>query len=212
MLNYDNWNERISSEAQRLGFNEGYKILYGRWDTIGQADTVFLSLNPGRPPKGADLFTLSDERGNSYEVEKDITTSAITAQFLALANLLGLQPNQILTGTIAPFRSNRWNTVSNSQRKAALAFGETFWREVFALRRPKRVICCCPEAAKIVCEILGARPDATLNSGWGDISLRRFRADDGAMVVQIPHLSTFKLLSRPQCIGPLKDILDMQAI
>jgi hypothetical protein len=74
------------------------------------------------------------------------------------------------------------------------------------------VICCCPEAAKIVCEILGARPDATLNSGWGDISLRRFRADDGALVVQIPHLSTFKLLSRPKCIGPLKEILDMQAI
>ena len=209
MLEYDFWNTKIAREADILGFKEGYKILYGPWNSIHNAKIVFLSLNPGTAPQGADLFTLSDERGNSYEVERYTTASPITAQFLALADLLGLQPTQILTGTIAPFRSNRWKDNTLVQRRAALEIGKTFWTEVFAASRPTKVICCCPEAAKIVSEILEARLETTTNSGWGNISLYRFRADDGTLVIQIPHLSTFKLLSRAQCIGPLKAILDI---
>lgn len=209
MLDYDIWNNRISSEAERLGFEDGYKILYGPWETIHLTDTVFLSLNPGRPPEGADLNTLSDERGNSYEVEQHTTSSPITAQFLALVDLLKLKPEQILTGTIVPFRSNRWKSISGEKRRAALKIGYSFWSEVFNANRPKKVICCCPEAGRMASEILGATLEMTINSGWGNISLHRFRAKDGATVVQIPHLSTFKLLSRPACIEPLKLIMDL---
>jgi hypothetical protein len=209
VLRYDFWDKQIAREAERLGFEEGYKILYGPWETIGSADTVFLSLNPGRPPQGADLFTLSDERGNSYEVEQYTTSSPITAQFLALADLLELQPKQILTGTVAPFRSNRWKCIPLTQRRAALEIGRNFWEEVFAANRPTKVICCCPEAGKIASEILEATLEMTINSGWGNTSLHRFRAKDGVLVAQIPHLSTFKLLSRTACIEPLKLILDL---
>lgn len=209
MLDYEYWDKQIASDAQRLGFKEGYKILYCPWETISNSDTVFLSLNPGRPPQGADLFTLSDERGNSYEVEKYTTSSPITEQFLALANLLDLQPKQILTGTVAPFRSNRWKNMPLTQRRAALEIGKAFWKEVFLANRPKRVICCCPEAGRLANEILNATPEMTINSGWGNTSLHRFRAKDGVLVAQIPHLSTFKLLSRPACIAPLTLILDL---
>lgn len=209
MLSYNFWDKQIASEAERLGFNDGYKILYGPWETIENADTVFLSLNPGRPPHGADLFNISDERGNSYEVEKYTTSSPITAQFLALADLLELKPEQILTGTVAPFRSDRWMSLSLSQRRGALEIGKKFWADVFAANRPKRVICCCPQAGKITSEILEATLEMTTSSGWGNTSLHRFRAKDGALVAQIPHLSTFKLLSRPACIAPLKLILDL---
>jgi hypothetical protein len=210
VLSYDLWNQRLANEAEKLGFQEGYKILYSPWDTIGNTETVFLSLNPGRPPQGADLHTLSDERGNSYEVEQYTTSSPITAQFLALADLLALQPKQILTGTVAPFRSNRWKSNSLAQRRAALDIGREFWREVFSANRPTRVICCCPEAGKMASEILGATPEMTINSGWGNTSLHRFRATDGVLIAQIPHLSTFKLLSRPACIEPLKLILELE--
>ncbi|PIB24131.1 hypothetical protein BFP76_02510 [Amylibacter kogurei] len=209
VLSYEFWDKQIASEAERLGFDDGYKILYGPWETIGNSDTVFLSLNPGCPPHGADLFSISDERGNSYEVEKYTTLSPITAQFLALADLLELQPKQILTGTVAPFRSNRWMSISLSQRRGALEVGKRFWEDVFATNRPKRVICCCPQARKITSEILDATLEMTISSGWGNTSLHRFRAKDGALIAQIPHLSTFKLLSRPACIAPLKLILDL---
>ena len=209
MLRYDYWDKKIAREAKLLGFEEGYKILYGPWATIGTADTVFLSLNPGRPPQGAELSTLSDERGNSYEVEQHTTSSPITAQFLALADLLELLPKQILTGTVAPFRSNRWKSIPLTKRRAALEIGQAFWAQVFAAKRPTRVICCCPEAGKIASEILQATPEMTINSGWGNTSLHRFRGQDGVLVAQIPHLSTFKLLSRAACIEPLKLILEL---
>jgi hypothetical protein len=207
MRSYEFWRDAVSKEAKLLKFEDGYKILYCPWATIGRAETAFLSLNPGKPPIGVDLYTLTDERGNSYEVEKEITRSPITDQFLQLAALLDLPPKDILTGVVVPFRSNRWKEIPIAKRKAALSIGEKFWREVFDYHRPKRVICCCPEAASIASEILGARPELELPSGWGNISLRRYRARDGALVAQIPHLSTFKLLSRPSCIGPLRTVL-----
>lgn len=209
MESYDIWNSRIAEAALRLGFREGYKILYVPWETLGRSDTVFLSLNPGRPPHGAVLDTLSDERGNSYEVERMTTASPITAQFLALSELLKLKPRDILTGTVAPFRSDRWKTLSLPQRNGALAIGREFWRQAFSLKRPKRVIACCPEAARVAIDILDGKAELTMRSGWGDTSLRRYRASDGSVIAQIPHLSTFKLLSRPECREPLRTILEL---
>ena len=207
---YEVWNSRISEAALSLGFSEGYKILYVPWETLGRSETVFLSLNLGRPPNGAVLETLSDERGNSYEVERETTASPITAQFLALSELLKLKPREILTGTVAPFRSNRWKTLSSAQRNGALAIGLEFWRQAFSLRRPKRVVACCPEAARVANEVLGGRPELSIKSGWGDTSLRRYRATGGALIAQIPHLSTFKLLSRAECREPLREILELR--
>lgn len=204
------WDQRVREAGQAIGFTEGYKILYAPWATIGTTDTVFLSLNPGRPPAGAALETLSDERGNSYEVERHITASPITAQFLALAGLLRLRPIEILTGVVAPFRSDRWGQLPVSKRNAALGLGRQFWDQAFEVRRPRRVIVCGSEAAKVGSEALGARLELSVPSGWGDVSLRRYRANDGATVIQLPHLSTFKLLSRAECIPQLRAILETE--
>lgn len=203
------WDCRVREAGKVLKFTEGYKILYAPWSTIGTTDTAFLSLNPGRPPMAAELETLSDERGNSYEVERYITASPITAQFLALADLLGRKPVEILTGVAAPFRSDRWSMVSAEKRRASLQLGRQFWEQAFAVRRPIRVIVCGSEAAKVACDALGAKAELTVPSGWGEVSLRRFRAADGATVIQLPHLSTFKLLSRPACLPPLRSILEI---
>lgn len=209
METYEIWDARIAEFAKVWNFSEGYKILYVPWRTIGETDTVFLSLNPGRAPCDADLCTLSDERGNSYEVEKSVTASPITAQFLALAEMLGLQPAEILTGTVAPFRSGRWMGLPLGHRRAALQLGKEFWQQAFAERRPTRVIACSSEAAKIAIEILGAEHELSIGSGWGETTLRRYRTPTGGFVAQIPHLSTFKLLSRPACHEPLRTILDL---
>lgn len=209
MESRDVWDRRVREAGKALGFTEGYKILYAPWSTIGKTDIVFLSLNPGRPPAGAELETLSDERGNSYEVERHVTASPITAQFLALAVLLGRRPIEILTGVVAPFRSDRWGGVPAEKRRASLQLGRHFWTRVFEARRPIRVIVCGPEAAKVASDALGARLELIVPSGWGDVSLRRFRAADGAAVIQLPHLSTFKLLSRTECLPPLRYILEI---
>lgn len=209
MRSYDEWEDLIRSKGEELGLDEGYKILYCPWEDLGTTDMVFLSLNPGKAPEGADLFTLSDERGNSYEVERFTTKSPLTDQFLQLARFIGVTPRQMLTGVVAPYRSKRWLDHKASTRNAALKIGQEFWTEAFALQRPKTVICCCPEARKMSCEVLNATPDREISSGWGNTVLRRYRAESGSIIVQLPHLSTFKLLSRDECHAPLKDMLDV---
>ena len=201
------WDLRLRTEAKALGFSEGYKFLYGPWKTIGCVSNAFLSLNPGRAPADADLETLSDERGNSYEVEREVTASPITAQFLALSDLLGLKPSEILTGAVAPFRSGSWGEVSPERRRASLQLGASFWGQAFLAQRPRLVVVCGPEAAKVACQALNARPELTSASGWGDVRLRRFRAADGAKVIQLPHLSRFQLFRRAECLPYLKSIL-----
>jgi hypothetical protein len=207
MESYQIWDRRLSEAAAALGFDQGYKILYVPWSSIGTTDTVFLSLNPGRPPLDAVLSTLSDERGNSYEVEAETTLSPLTMQFLKLAEKLSLKPIQILTGAVVPFRSARWNYCSLAQRVGALEIGKEFWRQVFGVRRPQRVIACGNEAAQIATNLLGAELNLEIASNWGNTKLRRYQALDGSSVIQLPHLSTFKLFSRAECDGPIGEIL-----
>lgn len=203
---YQSWDKRVSDAATHLGFTDGYKILYGPWSTIGTSDTVFLSLNPGRAPDDAALSTLSDERGNSYEVEAVTTRSPLTKQFLALADRLSFTPSEILTGVVVPFRSRRWLDCTVAQRLAALALGKEFWRQAFEVRQPKRVIACGKEAASVAVELLKADFDLSVASGWGQTKLVRYMAE-GSSVIQLPHLSTFQLFSRSDCAGPLSTIL-----
>jgi hypothetical protein len=168
-----------------------------------------MSLNPTKPAPGTEIRVTSDERGNSYEVEQADTQSPMTAQFLALAAALRRAPYEILTGVAAPFRSTSWQAPSEDQKPANLLVGERFWAEAFALRRPMLVITCAPEAASQATKILGARFETNAPSGWGNTTLDRRRSEDGTVVVRLPHLSTYKLFSRPECIVAVHGILEL---
>jgi len=210
MQSQDVWNNRIIGAADRLGLKAGYKLLYVPWRTLGQADTVFLSLNPGRAPRDLHMLcALTDERGNSYEVERATTGSAINEQFLELVSRLGLRPVEVLTGVIAPFRTGRWEHLDPAHRREALDIGRDFWTQAFAVKRPRLVIGCGELAGREAAQMLNAKLEGAIPSGWDRIVLRRYLAPDGAAVVQLPHLSTFKLLSREQCREPLRRAFDL---
>lgn len=207
MRSRDEWAKKLKDGAREHGFDEGYKPLYVPWDTIGKADTVFMSLNPGEPPQDADLEVVSDERGNSYEVEKETTKSPIAEQFLKLCNLLGKDPSDILTGVAAPYRGKSWSSHTSAQRKANLETGRQFWLEAFAANSPKLVIVCSDAALRMTASLRGARLERKLPSGWGDVSLRRYRSRDGGVIIQLPQLSRYKLLSGEPYVSRLKEIL-----
>ena len=54
--------------------------------------------------------------------------------------------------------------------------------------------------------MLNAQLDEEAPRGWGKVKLRRYVCADGRVVVALPHLSTFKLMSRPECIAALADV------
>ena len=214
-MDKDKWFRKLSEAEKNNNFPDGYKLLYCPWRTIPLAETAFISLNPGKPPKNAELKEVSDERGNSYVVERAITESPITEQFLLLCDFLAVRPSEVLTGTICPFRSANWrkkskflngSSFSDEQKQIGLSLGEEFWLE--ALTGVDTIITVGKETANSVVNILDARKTLQVNSGWGNISLRRYENNQNKVIVHLPHLSIFKLLSRPECTQPLEIIFD----
>ena len=67
--------ELLKSAEKKYNFSDGFKLLYCPWDNISSSNIAFISLNPGNAPENAELRMVSDERGNSYEIEMDITKS-----------------------------------------------------------------------------------------------------------------------------------------
>jgi hypothetical protein len=209
MKSREYWDEKLQAAAKAHGFSQGYKMLYSPWTTIGAHSAIFLSLNPGKPPVAAEMCVVSDERGNSYEVERDTTQSPITAQFLKLCDFIGVKPSRVLTGVAAPFRSERWNTLSSTQRRAALSIGREFWSEVLPNSPARLIVTCSDEASELAVSITGARLDSVTPSGWGNITLSRYLAGGDRRIVKLPHLSQFKLFSRAEAEPFLKAIFEI---
>lgn len=191
MKSREEWYEKLVSEETRLGYDMGWKFLYCPWSTIEKAKVGFVSLNPGRAPNNTLIRTVSDESGNSYEVEKNVTQSPITGQFLTLCSLIGITPRQCLTGVIAPFRTIDWQPARD---KRSLEIGKEFWKELLSVSPVKTLFAVGAETEKVLVEILSSTLDTEVPSGWGNYKIRRYAAG-GRSIIALPHLSRFKLLS-----------------
>jgi hypothetical protein len=201
--------EEIEHELTALeaeyGFSLGYNLMYSPWGTQEFAQAAFISLNPGRSPDDQDRHIVSDERGNSYEVERLTTRSPLTAQFLKLSELLGIPPKSILTGTAHPFRSYTWSDLTPQQKSVGLNFGRKFWSQVLG-SRIKLVITLGDLTTQLIGKDFDLRLTEEIASGWAATKLKRYSTSRGFDIVQLPHLSHFKLLSRKECEGPLAAI------
>ena len=205
------WTKKLSDTDKRYNFFDGYKLLYCPWETIHEVKIAFISLNPGKPPQNAELREVSDERGNSYWVERKITESPITDQFLKLCDFIEKTPDEILTGAICPFRSMDWDFFMNGkvftdkQKEIGLNLGAEFWKE--ALKNVSTIITVGNETTNSITKITDTKLTREINSGWGNVKLRRYENHEkNISVIHLPHLSTYKLFSRPECREPLKKI------
>ena len=194
--------EDILAEIKRLAsqdkFNDGYKLLYCRWELLETASHVFLSLNPGQAQPDTNLELIEDSRGNSYEVERFTTRSPITEQFITLYSRLGIQTNQVLTGAFVPFRSPNWASLTKTQRRTGILFAEGFWGT--ALLNRTTIICCGFEVYRNVKRLIAPNVrDELTHSGWGNVNLRLFRANcNKCSIIGLPHLSRYRLLTNPE--------------
>lgn len=206
-MNRDNWQQKLELQEVEIGINEGFKFLYCPWATLTRAKVAFISLNPGRPPDGADLRCVSDERGNSYEVEKQVTLSPITDQFLSMCSFIGVQPSDVLAGVAVPFRSRSWTDFTPAQKAFGLKIGDEFWSEAFNLAKLELVVVCSAEAAGLVARTVSANYLAEISAGWGSQRIRVYRSPSGMRVVHLPHLSRFRLFGRVESETALRDAL-----
>ncbi|MDZ7573131.1 MAG: hypothetical protein U0934_04150 [Pseudotabrizicola sp.] len=191
-----------------LSLRDGFRFVYGPWATLQTGRIAFLSLNPGRAPSSSALRDVSDERGNSYSVERHTTRSPITDQALRAFSFFGAQPDEVLTGVVCPFRTPSWKDLTKEKRDHALELGRQFW--VQPLQRPglELIVCCSTEASQAVVGWLHARHEASASAGWGNIAIHRYRTKMGVPIIALPHLSRFRLFGRPQSETAIRGLLE----
>jgi hypothetical protein len=205
-LSKENLFQQLKNLAEVLSLRDGFKLIYDRWDRITTSNVVFLSLNPGRAPNGANLEEVSDERGNTYVVELDISKSPINRQFIDLFDLLGVDLDTVLAGVYIPFRSNRLKDLSQEQKQQALQFSRQFWLPL--VKSKDLTICCGIDVFNEVHKQLF--PDnfvEVIPSGWGNTSIKRILLPNEKIIIGLPHLSTFRLLSVDRCRDVLTNII-----
>jgi hypothetical protein len=206
-MNRTEWQARLEQEEVARGYQDGFKLLFCPWQLLESADTVFLSLNPGNDPSGEAMRIASDERGNSYLIERRARHSPIADQYQKLCKLFGLDTEQVLTGALMPFRTPSWN---DRRDGPALTLTRPFWHQVLSRGRVRTVFCVGRTVEREVVAMTGGRQSQELPSGWGKIMIRQYATSNGVSLYGLPHLSKFKLLSRAACISPLEELFGLR--
>ena len=85
--------------------------------------------------------------------------------------------------------------------------GRRFWKEPLSRPDLRLVIVCSAEATRLVADITGASLNGEAGAGWGNIKLRRYFSPLGKVIVQLPHLSRFRLLGRERSERKLRAFL-----
>lgn len=197
----------LEEVCEKLNFTEGYHLLFCPKARIYDADVAFVSLMPGTPPyPGYNHKVLSNEAGNNYVLEKEITRSPITAQYLKLCSLIGQDAEMVLAGTVCPFRSKSWKDFDKEKMAAGLAAGTTFWSKVLQ-RKFKYVFCIGGVTGENISKILPKTESTVYDSGWGNAKIKVDVWGNGTKVITLPHLSRYKLLSNAKSQDLLQRIL-----
>lgn len=204
-MDRDYWQRLLAREERERGYNDGFKLLFCPWRLIDTANTLFLSLNPGNDPSGEFMRIASDERGNSYLVEREARHSPIADQYRRLCEFIGEDPEEVLAGTLMPFRTGRWDKLRD---RPNISVAQPFWHQVLSSGKIKRIFCMGREVEDVVVELTGAKLDKQIPANWGNLSIRRYTSE-GVLVFGLLHFSTYKMFGRADCIPQLAMLMDM---
>ena len=228
MLSFEQAVQSIRREYEALGHNLGWRFLcVSKQVLLQDPKIVFLTLNPGGRAIPSDHPAESCEAGASYVVEQWWTSkpgahklqrqvqelfAAIQCQ-VSPAHRSGVSIDASLVGYFVPFRSPRFADLHRP--KESLAFARELWDSLLSPLKPRLFLAIDPKTFSHmdkICRIAGGEfvTSETLPTGWGNVSaeVREYRFEDhSAMVVRLPHLSTFQLFSRRECAGYVQEIL-----
>ena len=225
---FDQAVESIRREYEVLGHALGWRFLcVSKQVLLQDPKIVFLTLNPGGRAIPLDHPAESCESGASYVVEQWWTSKPgthklqrqVQALFAAIQRHVspegqsGVSIDESLVGYFIPFRSPRFADLHRP--KESLAFARELWNSLLSPLKPRLFLAIDPMTFRLmdmICRSNGGKliSEESLPTGWGNVSADvneyRFEAHS-AMVVRLPHLSTFQLFSRRECAEFLNGIL-----
>lgn len=219
----------IERAYEKLEHTIGWRFLTGPRATLSPNTAIgFVTLNPGGDAEPVDHPRASSEAGSAYLIETWPGSSRgaaplqvqVQALFGSLARHLGYQGTlstfmnqRVLSSHLIPFRSPRFADLP--RRSESVAFAQSLWTDILTHWTPRILLTIDREAFKHLRTILLQRPGAResdyqrFDTGWGTYQAEAARLiipdSRGALTLaRLPHLSTFKLFSRPAC-GPYLD-------
>jgi hypothetical protein len=221
--------EAIEATYNELGHTLGWRFLcVSRRVLLGDPAIVLLTSNPGGRGIPVDHPSASCEHGCAYIAESwgnsppgaSVLQVQVQKLFDAIAERLPSMPRgpdlmgESLIGYFIPFRSPRLTQLHRPRE--SIRFAKQLWTEVLQLTRPRLLVALDPAAYSGLQDVCSATGGVRVSSeacatGWGNITaeIAEYRFPDrSAMTVRLPHLSTFKLFSRAECLPHLNEIID----
>jgi len=222
----------IDAAYQRLGHRLGWRFLTTPRATLSPGVRIgLITLNPGGDHEPADHPRASCERGNAYVSEQwpghERGAAPLQRQVRCLAEglwrhlgmalpLSRFMNEEIMTGYFIPFRSPRWADLAN--RRESMAFAAALWSRILPWWQPRLLLTIDREAFAAIHDLLvkgqglRVRERRVFETGWGAYQAEAVRLDNGnglgrITLARLPHLSTFKLFSRPDCRPYLEQFL-----
>ncbi|WP_127902574.1 hypothetical protein [Solirhodobacter olei] len=201
--------EEIEVAYKASGNTLGWRLLYSPASVLSHANVAFIGLNPGGDQIQPEHPDISTQVGSAYEDEAwggyPPGESPLQRQVQALFGRLRIRPDQVLAGNLVPFRSPTWKSLVG--RDDALAFGSNLWTEILAAARPSLVISMGNETTFALARLLDVKHPARREVGWGRVTATRgVSADAATMLIGLPHLSRFRIITRPESARRLSGI------
>jgi len=222
----------IESSYEHLGHQLGWRFLNTPRRTLSPRVRIgLITLNPGGTYEPVDHPRASYEGGNAYLTERwpghEPGAASLQHQvqclFASLSRHLGrvsplshFMSEEVLMGYFVPFRSPRLARLPH--RAESIAFAKALWARVLRSWHPRLLLTIDTEAfsaiREIITEVNGyhVQEQRRFDTGWGDYQAEAIRLDAGGdagavMLARLPHLSTFKLFSRPACQSHMEQFL-----
>jgi hypothetical protein len=199
----------IELEHDRLGYRIGWRFITGKFANLSTATVAIIGLNPGGTVRHGPSW--SQEEGNMYVSEswrnKPAGNAPLQQQVQRMMSVVGVvDPHEVFTAQFVPFRSPRWDDLPN--RKAALAFSEALWSWALPQSPAKLFLCIGQkESAPRLANLLGAHHKRATPANWSACKIDRYESPGGHVILGLPHLSIYKLFSRPRSIEAFKTAL-----
>ena len=223
--------QMIQQAHDELGHQRGWRFLTVPRRTFElRPDIALLTLNPGGAGRDPSQGEASCEYGCAYRMESWGALpgkSALQIQVLTLLEHLRsrLRPDtpsnefmdaHVLGAYYLPFRSPSFAELVNPHK--SLEFARSLWTQILTPWIPRLFVTIDRSGFAGIRDILtdtfslsvgGSR---TFLTGWGKCRAEVTRCVSGrgdvTTILRLPHLSTYKLLSRPSCLPHLSEILD----
>ncbi len=209
---FDELVAEIEAEYHRLGHTLGWRFVTSPRRTVSpKTHIVFLGLNPGGKQDRPDHPSASSEAGSAYVVESwgegvEPGQDGLQQQVQALYEYLSVEPDDVLSGQLVPFRSPSWDELP--AKEESLRLGINVWRRVLDYVKPSMIIAMGKTVLRpSLHEILGA-PEATevIPVAWGNITATADTYSD-CRLVSLPHLSRFGIMTREVSRPAIEELL-----